>query len=745
MKVIMKKLFIVESPTKVKTIKKFLTDDFIVTSTMGHIKDLPKKKIGVSISKDKKIEIDYELLPGKEKTAKEIISLSKKVDIVYLASDPDREGEIIALHTKELIEDSIKNKKNIKIKRIVYNEISKNAITEAIKNARDLNEALIEAQQARRILDRWVGYKVSPVLWKKIAKGLSAGRVQSVALKLICTRENEIKIFKIEEYWTIHGMFEIQGNILESQLIKINDKKSEHIEKEKINEIFEQIPQKIWKIHDIKDTKKSKKPNAPFITSTLQQAAYNRLGFNVQKTMILAQKLYEGIDIDGSHVALITYMRTDSTRIADESMKNVRDYIRDNFGEKYVPSQKNIYSKKGAQDAHEAIRPIDILLTPDSLKSILEKDMYELYKLIWQRFISCQMSNAEYLNRQILISNNSKKEFVFKISGSSILFDGYLSVLRDDDEEEKNLLPPLLEKESELILNKKEKKQHFTQPPSRYTEATLVKELESKKIGRPGTYAAILRTIQDRLYTNLDEKKRFIPTELGNAVIKILEENMPNIINIDFTANMEDQLDKIAHLVERRDNVLLNFYNPFIKELDKFVKTNSEKEVLKTNIKCKNENCPGSLVIKFGSSGEFLGCDQFPTCNFTSNFEKKENDEIILIEQEKSGTTIEGISCRKCNNALVKRNGKYGAFISCSGYPKCSYIHKERTKSNCPLCNLCPLVKNSWKGKVFWGCESYPKCRFSISSDIIEKKCEKCSFNFFKKIKNSESCANKKC
>lgn len=743
----MKKLILVESPTKIKTLKKFLKD-FLFGSTRGHIKDLPEKKIGVEIDKKKEIQITYDVMKGKEKVISEIKKLAKEADVIYLASDPDREGEIISLHAKEVIE-SIRGKKNFTIKRITFNEITKKAVLESLNNPREIDFNLVNAQQARRILDRWVGYKVSPILSRKISKGLSAGRVQSVSLKLICNREEEIRNFKIEEYWTIHGDFEIGKNKLVSDLVKVNGKKFDSCPKEDLSKILKNLKNQIWKLSEIKDSKKKRNPLAPFITSSLQQSAYNNLGFNVQQTMILAQKLYEGISIDGNQQALITYMRTDSTRISEEALKDARNFIEKEFGEKYLPEKANIYTKKNVQDAHEAIRPIDINLKPIDLKNHLEKEIYQLYELIWNRFISSQMNPAEYSNRQIFFENENK-EFVFRASGSTLIFDGFLKLFNskseDEEDEKEKKLPSDLKENEKADLKKIEEKQHFTQPPTRYSEGSLVKELENRKIGRPGTYASILRTIRDRLYTFLDEKKRFVPTDLGELVTKTLEANVPEIMNISFTADMEEKLDLIAQEKEKRDDVLVKFYEHFEKQLEKFQGEKIDKNIELTNVKCEREGCSGNLRIKFGKNGQFLGCENFPECNFTANFKKNENGEIQILKIEKFEPEILDEKCENCGKNLILRIGKFGKFIACSGYPECKYIAKQRSKEFCPECKKEKLIKKIWKGQTFWGCEGYPNCKYSINGDILEEACEKCNFPFLQKKKDgSIICASKDC
>ena len=540
----MKKLLIVESPAKIKTIKKFLGPEFTIMSTVGHIKDLPKKKIGITFNtkaKDDGISIEYVTVEDKDKLIADLNKAASRADEIYLAPDPDREGEIIAWH----VEQEFKNvlKKNAKIYRITYNEITKPAIEAALEHPSSVDLNKVGAQQARRVLDRWVGYEVSPILWKKVSKGLSAGRVQSVALKLVCTREQEIRDFKPVEYWSITGLFGFDTATITASLATIDKKKAEIPHEEEAAKIVADLKKQQFIVESIKDSKRLKNPAAPFMTSSLQQAAYNRLGFSVQTTMQLAQKLYEGIPLKDKDtpVALITYMRTDSLRISDVALKDVRGFIKQEYGDKYLPEKALAYSKgKGSekaktQDAHEAIRPIDVAMTPEKVAPYLDSRLLKLYTLIWQRFVACQMTQAEYAQRQVSIVGG---RYGFKVTGSTLLFDGFLKIYAEDEEtsaEEKEktaIIPKNLKQEAPLTLSKIEPKQHFTQPPARYTEASLIKEMEKEGIGRPSTYATILKTIQARAYTTIDERKRFIPTELGMAVIKLLEENLPKIMSI---------------------------------------------------------------------------------------------------------------------------------------------------------------------------------------------------------------------
>lgn len=741
----MKKLLIVESPAKIKTINKFLGKDFKIMSTVGHVKDLPEKELGITMNDT--IELQYVPLKDKDKVLADIAKEGSKSDEIYLAPDPDREGEIIAWHVAEELKKVVKD--HSKIHRITFNEITKTAIEEALKHPTSIDEDKVQAQQARRVLDRWVGYEVSPILWKKITKGLSAGRVQSVALKLIVEREKEIKAFIPEEYWTIDATFGFGKEHFTASLAQISKKKAIISSKEQAEKLEKQIKAVTdYSVTSIKDSERQKNPNAPFMTSTLQQAAYNKLGFSVQKTMQLAQKLYEGVPLNDPQtpVALITYMRSDSLRIADSAIKQVRGYIQGAYGKDYVPAKSLVYSKEKAQDAHEAIRPIDVDVTPEQVTRYLEKDLAKLYTLIWQRFVACQMKAALYAQRQVTIDGGN---FTFKVTGSSLLFDGFLRVYNDNDEDEKEqkvIIPAGLKEKSALDLEKIAPKQHFTQPPARFTEASLVKEMEKEGIGRPSTYVAILKNIQARAYTSLDTKKRFVPTELGTTVVDMLSQHLPKIMNIKFTALMEEDLDKIAQGSMQRDILLREFWDAFDKDLIAWKGESTKKQVEKTGIVCPQ--CKeGELVIRFGKAGSFVGCSRFPECSFTSNFSRNDANEIVLEEQK--APELLDKTCSQCNKQLRTIQGRFGPFIACSGYPECKFIYQEKASFPCPL-DGGEVIRRSWKGKVFWGCSNYPKCKFSISGDIEDKPCPKCKKPYLLKRVTKDgviflSCADKEC
>ncbi len=737
------KLLIVESPAKIKTISKFLGKDFRIMSTFGHVMDLPERRLGVGITEDNKIELEYVPLKNKASTISDICKQARDSSEILLASDPDREGEIISWHICQEISKVFAD--DAKIHRITFNEITKPAILEAIKNKTEIDMNKVNAQQARRILDRWVGYEVSPILWKKIAKGLSAGRVQSVALLLVCNREDEIKSFVTEEYWSVLGVFTLEdGSEFTAELFKISSKNFKPTNKEDTDKVLAALVKEQFSVTKITDKKRYKNPTPPFMTSTLQQDAYNKLGFSVDKTMKVAQRLYEGVPLaDGSPEALITYMRTDSLRIADTALATVREFIGKEYGKEYLPKSAFVYSKKGAQDAHEAVRPIDVNITPQYVAKFVSPDEAKLYGLIWKRFVACQMEPAEFFQRQVLIDGG---KFTFKATGSTLMFDGFLKVyIVEEDEEEANVkIPKSIAENAPLKLKKTEPKQHFTQPPARYTEASLVKELEKKGIGRPSTYAAILSTIQKRGYAE-KENKRFVPTELGKAVTEMLVKNLPDIINVTFTATMEEGLDKIEQGEADRDTVLHLFYGKFKADLEKFGGQEASRKVVLTDVACPD--CGGHMAIRFGRTGEFLGCSKYPECKFTSAFTRNEEGKIELVKPTAEESLLK---CPQCGKNLVKKMGKFGPFLSCPGYPECKYIHQEQLKMPCPQCGK-PISKRRWRGGSFWGCTGYPGCKFAIFGGVNEIPCPKCNKSpYLVVVKNkdgtmSQNCPDKAC
>lgn len=740
-----KKLLIVESPAKIKTISKFLGNEFIIMSTVGHIMDLPANSLGIHMNKS--IELEYVPLKDKQKVIADICKAASQASEVFLAPDPDREGEIIAWHIKEAIQKVIKD--HSIIHRITFNEITAPAIKQAIVQKTNVDLNKVAAQQARRILDRWVGYEVSPILWRKLKKGLSAGRVQSVALRMICEREEAIRNFKAEEYWSIHGLFGHNKDQFEAALTHINDEKIDITNQEAAQKVVDGIKKETFKIESITDKTRLKNPQAPFMTSSLQQAAFNRLGFAVKKTMTIAQKLYEGVPLQDAStpVALITYMRTDSLRIADTAVQQVRNYIAKQYDKEYLPSKANLFAKGAgkAQDAHEAIRPIDVTITPDIARQYLSKDEAKLYELIWQRFVACQMKPAQYAQRVVIIKGGV---YTFKITGSTLIFDGYLRVYGDEDEDDAKVsIPKDLKAQDQLALKKIDPKQHFTQPPAKYTEASLVGELKKEGIGRPSTYAAILSTIQTRDYVTVDSKKRFTPTELGMAVTKMLIDNLSKIMNIKFTALMEEDLDKIAQGELERDVLLREFYEAFKADLDAFLGEDKRKQAEPTNIACPSCN-KHMLVIRFGKSGPFLGCQGYPECGFTSNFTRNEQGDIELVQT--AAPTLLEETCPNCGKQLREIQGRFGIFKACSGYPECKYIPQVKASFVCPACKQGDVIQRKWKGGIMWGCGNYPKCKFAVFSDIEQTPCPQCKLPFLMKKydkdgKMSLLCSNKEC
>lgn len=743
----MKKLLIVESPGKIKTISKFLGTDFKILSTIGHIKDLPEKTLGITMT-DTAINLEYVTLENKDKVINDIVKEAKKSDEIYLAPDPDREGEIIAWHVEQEVNKVASPEK---IHRISFNEITKSAILEAISHPAQVDMPKVYAQQARRVLDRWVGYEVSPILWKKLSKGLSAGRVQSVALKLVCTRELEIRAFKTEEYWSIEATFLHDQQPFTATLTHINKKPAELKNEGETTKVVQTLKNKTYIIDSIVDKERIKNPVPPFITSSLQQAAVNKLGFSVKKTMTLAQNMYEGVPLDDAKtpVALITYMRTDSTRLSETAIQAARSFIVTEWGKNYLPQKPNLYSKKdSAQDAHEAIRPINMDLKPEDIRTYVSPEIYKLYSLIWSRALASQMKPAIYAQRQVIIHAD---EFTFKITGSTLTFDGFLKAYQlDEEDDEKTIkLPQGLQEKKALELEKITPKQHFTQPPARFSEATLVKDLEKQGIGRPSTYASILTTIQARNYVEL-QKKRFVPTDLGMKLTEMLNEYFPKIMDLKFTAHMEEDLDKVAQGEIQRDTLLREFWESFDKDLQTFKGLTpgaSKRIVEETNLKCPSCN-EKNLVVRLGKNGSFLGCPGFPTCKFTSKFTRNDEGVITLVATEQAPLLEE--TCEKCGKQMRKMKGKFGEFISCSGYPECKYIKQTLANFACPKCQS-GIAQRSWKGGKFWGCQNYPKCKFAIFSDIEQSPCPECKKNpyMLKKVAKSGTvtllCPNEEC
>lgn len=719
-----KSLLIVESPTKVNTLKKFMGKDFIIKASVGHIKDLPKKKLGVNIEND--FAPEYITIRGKGKILDELKAAAKKVDTIYLAPDPDREGEAIAYHIYSEIAKLCKGK----VYRVMFNEITKRAVTEAINHPTELNSNKVNAQQSRRILDRLVGYKISPLLWKKVQRGLSAGRVQSVALRMVCDREREIQSFKPQEYWSI--VADLQGSSppqFQAKLIKFGEDKTEIPNQAEAERILKDVEKGSFLLEDIVRKERKRNPSAPFITSTLQQEASRKLGFSPKKTMMLAQRLYEGMEVGTTGtVGLITYMRTDSTRIADEAVADVRKYILSRYGNDFLPESPNVYkTKKSAQDAHEAIRPTDVNLDPASIKQYLEKDAHSLYELIWARFVSCQMCPAVLDTTQFDIRVGS---YLFRANGSVIKFAGFLQVYEESNDEviesanggrASDRLLPLLQKNEVLSLLKITPEQHFTQPPPRFTEASLIKSLEEKGVGRPSTYASIITVIKERDYIKTEEKKVF-PSELGILVSDLLVENFPDIMTAEFTSNMEDQLDKIEEGDAEWVATLKSFYEPFQKDLEQAEKSmrDVKGEVEETDAVC--EKCGKPMIIKWGRFGKFMACSGYPECKTTKQLGGKENGEAGAVNEP-----VEG-KCDKCESALIMKIGRFGKFIACSNYPTCKFTKPLSLGVSCPTegCKGYISARRSKKGRAFYGCSEYPKCTFTSWDKPVPEACPMC-------------------
>jgi DNA topoisomerase-1 len=677
-------LVIVESPAKAKTIGKYLGKQYIVKASMGHIRDLPKSQIGVEIGND--FAPKYITIRGKGAILKELKEAKKKVKRVFLAADPDREGEAIAWHLAHYLELDEND-----AHRVVFNEITKQAVQEAFKSPRKINMDLVNAQQARRILDRLVGYKISPLLWKKVKKGLSAGRVQSVAVKMIIDRENEIKSFVPEEYWTITVHLAAHGEKFEAKFYGMNGQKQELRTEAEVNEILQKLKNARFIVHDVKEKERLRNPAPPFITSSLQQEAARKLNFRAAKTMRIAQQLYEGVDIgaEGS-VGLITYMRTDSTRVSPVAQEEARKYVENEFGKNYLPESPRNYTKKSAnaQDAHEAIRPTSVFREPDKLKNVLTKDQYRLYKLIWERFVASQMASAVLDTMTVDIQAG---EVTFKANGSKVKFPGFMKVYiegsDDDANEEYKFLPPLKQGD-EVQKTKIDPKQHFTQPPPRYTEARLVRALEEKGIGRPSTYAPTLETIQKRGYVALEDKK-FVPTELGELVIELMEEFFPEILDVEFTAHLEEDLD---HIEEGRVDwikVLDNFYSSFEKRLEVAEEEMKEVEIQDEVSDESCEKCGRPMVYKMGRYGKFLACSGFPECRNTKPIVKDT-----------------GVECPECRSGkIVERRSKKGRiFYGCSRYPDCEFVSWDKpVPQACPECSSMMVEKQNKKG-IQWKC-----------------------------------------
>jgi DNA topoisomerase-1 len=804
-----KSLVIVESPAKAKTIGKYLGPGFEVLASVGHIMDLPKNELGVELEK-RTFDPTLIVSPGKEKVVAQLKKAAAKADEIYLAPDPDREGEAIAYHLALQLGTSAKERK--KIHRVTFNEITKKAVQEAFKHARDLDQNLVDSQQTRRVLDRLVGYQISPLLWDKVRRGLSAGRVQTVAVRLIVEREREIGAFKPVEYWTLDAFLHPEkqaDTTLKARFVGIDgeparvaggkdkDGKDQFIanalpDEKSMKAVVAALGAAQWSLVSVQSREQQRKPLAPFITSQLQRDAASKLGFNVRRTMGVAQRLYEGVDLGAEGTAgLITYMRTDSPRVAPEAIQGAREWIAKQLGAKYLPASPNLYKgKKAAQDAHEAIRPTDVSRTPESIARSLTEEQLKLYRLIWQRFVASQMMPAVFdvtTAKIAALSSKTGKTYDFRLSGSVVRFDGFLKVYevaeeqKDDDDESANKLPNLDDVKL-LELEKLDDEQHFTSPPPRYNEASLVKVLEERGIGRPSTYASIINTIQDREYVS-KISGRFYPTEIGVVVCDLLVKNFPYIFDVAYTARLEEELDEIEEGTEKWTVLLNGFYDHFEDELkDAGAKMEDIKRMEKpTDEKC--DLCGSPLLLKWGKFGSFYACSAYnkkdkSSCTFTKENtagkpemntpegqEAAEQEEycdncgrVMVLrrgpfgmfmscpgfnedppcktfrklsskqQQKVSAPQPTGEDCPQCGKPLVLRQGSYGEFVSCSGYPKCKYVKQNLIEGmKCPKCGVGDLAERKAKrGNIFWGCTNYPKCDFTSNNKPVAEKCPEC-------------------
>ncbi len=750
-----KPLVVVESPTKVRTIQKYLGKDYNVVATVGHIKDLPQKEIGIDIENG--FKPDYREISGKKKVITSLRKAAGNAEDIYLAPDPDREGEAIAWHTAEILK-----KKGRAFHRVLFHELTKTGILNAMKSPEELNRPKYDAQQARRILDRLVGYQVSPLLWRKVKGGLSAGRVQSVAVRIICERERAIQAFVPKEYWSITA--HLQKDVppaFTAKLVKKEGKKFEIPNEESANAVLSDLKDEAFIVNKVTKRTTKRNPQPPFTTSKLQQEAIRKLRFSAKKAMIVAQQLYEGIDLGpGEPVGLITYMRTDSTRISQESVDEAREWIGQALGSNYVPGKPRSFSnKKKVQDAHEAIRPTSVLNTPDKIAPYLSKDQYALYELIWKRFVACQMKEA--LIDQVGVSIKAGA-YLFTASGSTVKFPGFMALYMSADQEiesnrekEKQALPNFTEGMA-LNLIKFDPKQHFTQPPPRFSEASLVKELEENGIGRPSTYAAILSTIRDKGYVEA-LKGYFRPTELGFIVNDLLVANFSAIFDIEFTANMEDDLDQVETGTIDSLKTLTKFYQPFKKELDQAGDGMiSVKGVgLPAGLTCPA--CGGDLNIKLGKNGHFLACSNYPECRYTNDYTRDEKGTIQPVERAEEEVT--DIPCDKCGKPMAKKVGKFGSFLACTGYPECKHTRSlapanggAPTGVHCPVegCRGEVVEKKSKRGKIFYGCNQYPECKFATWDKPVPEPCPVCGSPYLlektsKKKGTFRICPKKEC
>ncbi|MBI3981385.1 MAG: type I DNA topoisomerase [Gemmatimonadetes bacterium] len=710
-------LVVVESPTKARTIGKYLGPGYSVKATVGHVRDLPKRVLGVDV--DKGFAPTYVTIKGKAKALAELKRASKTAAAVYLATDPDREGEAIAWHVAEQINGGRK------VRRVLFHEITKDAVHEAMANPVALDERKVEAQQARRILDRLVGYKASPLLWRSVRTGLSAGRVQTVALRLIVEREAEIRAFRPQEYWTIEAQCEGRDKRFTARLHKVDGKKPELHSRGDAEAVVAAVKGKPFVVSDVTRKERRKRPSAPFTTSTLQQEAAKQLGFATYRTMRAAQDLYEGVEVgDEGAVGLITYMRTDSTRVAPVAIDHVRSFIRSTFDARYLPTTPNLYLNKAArtQDAHEAIRPTDVSRRPEALKGLLSADQLKLYQLIWRRFVASQMAPAVYDTTTIDLTVG---RYLFHATGSVVLFDGYHAVYHEGREAEEglsldDLAPvPALEVGERVRVHAVTPSQHFTEPPPRFSEASLVKELERLGIGRPSTYASIVSTLRTRDYVTMKDR-RFHPTEMGETVCKVMVSRFPDIFNVVFTSEMEDELDKVEEGELGWQRVLENFYGPFAKALESVDTASLIREAHDVG-EVEQTPCPecgSKLTVKGGRFGPFIACTRYPECRYTKPLKRHKTPDRPTDEK-----------CAECGSPMVIKTGRYGEFLACTSYPKCKHTRPVPLGVKCPQCGTGELAeRRTRKGRSFFGCSRYPECTFSTWHRPVPEPCPQCGY-----------------
>jgi len=771
-----KSLIIVESPTKAKTITKYLGRGYSVMASVGHIKDLPTSRLGVDLDHD--FEPHYVTIKGKSKVLAEIKKKAEEADKVFLAPDPDREGEAIAWHIEQELLGKSKKKKNGKIFRVLFNEITESAIKRALQSPGQVDMKLVNAQQARRVLDRIVGYQGSQLLWAKVRRGLSMGRVQSVAMRLICEREAEREAFRAEEYWSLTALLSgATPPSFEAKLHSINGEEASIENSEQAGRVVEAIQGKTFVVESIERREKKRNPVAPFITSRLQQEAARKLHFSPKKTMTLAQQLYEGIEIGAEGATgLITYMRTDSPRISNEAMTEARELIQSRFGTEYLPATPNVYkTQKAAQEAHEAVRPTSAARDPEAIRQYLDHDQYNLYKLIWNRFIASQMVPAILdVTRIDSTPVGAKDKYIFRSTGTVVKFPGHTIVYlegvdkelpsqkpkadQEGEDEHERQLPALSEGEQLRLVEHEGQsvmgltsKQHFTQPAPRYNEALLIKELEEKGIGRPSTYAAIISTIQDRKYVEKTEG-RLVPTETGRTVNDFLMKGFPELINVDFTSHLEEQLDEVEEGSKPWVTAVRDFYTPFTKELERAKTIPGPKDTVEppTDIPC--EKCGKMMEIKWGRNGKFLACPGYkddPPCKNTQNFEKLPDGSIKIVP--KLELTTDQV-CEKCGSPMVVKTGRFGKFIACSAYPQCKTTKPLALGVKCPQpgCGGDLVQKRTRKGRSFFACSKYPQCEFALWDRPVPKTCPTCQAPFLvekvsKQAGRSVQCRNEEC